>query len=133
VKRPQRRAGGFSLLELVVALAIMSIALGVMYRAVGGGARTVGDLSAYSRAIALGESVLQLRDAVPAGGWNGAGEWAGFRWSVSTSPYEAAAGKAVAVHRIQVDVAWFDGSRPRSVSLVSLRPEVVDAALRSRR
>ncbi len=118
------RTRGFSLLELMVALAIMSIALGVLYRAVGGGVRTVGDLSAYSRAVAIGESLLQLRDAVPATGWNEAGEWEGFRWSVSSTPVEAAVDKQPAVHRVQVDVSWADAQRSRSLSLASLRPQL---------
>ena len=117
------RMRGLSLLELVVALAIMSIALGVLYRAVGGGVRTVGDLSAYSRAVAIGESLLQLRDAVPASGWNEAGEWEGYRWSVASTPFEPAADKQPAVHRVQVDVSWADAQRSRSLSLVSLRPQ----------
>jgi len=125
MRSPVGRSAGFSLLEVVVALAIMSIALGVLYRAVGGGVRTVGDLSAHSRAVAIGESVLQMRDTVPAEGWNEAGEWAGFRWSVASAPYEGASGSMVAVHRVQVDVAWFDGLRENRYSLVSLRPQQV--------
>lgn len=123
MNRTVARMRGFSLLELVVALAIMSIALGVLYRAVGGGVRTVGDLSAYSRAVAIGESLLQLRDAVPASGWSEAGEWEGFRWSVASTPFEPAADKQPAVHRVQVDVSWADAQRSRSLSLVSLRPQ----------
>jgi general secretion pathway protein I len=117
------RSSGFSLLEVVVALAIMSIALGVLYRAVGGGVRTVGDLSAHSRAVVIGESLLQMRDAVPAEGWNESGQWEGFRWSVASTPYDAVAGTAVALHRVQVDVAWSDGLRDQNFSLVSLRPQ----------
>jgi len=124
--RARGRSAGFSLLELVVALAIMSIALGMLYRAVGGGVRTVGDLSSYSRAVAIGESVLQMRDSVPAEGWNESGTWEGFRWSVASSPYEPAQGNAVALHRVQVEVAWSDGLRDRSFSLVSLRPQRTD-------
>lgn len=114
---------GFSLLELVVAMAIMSIALGILYRAVGGGARTVGDLSAHGRAVALSESVLQMRESVPPDGWNESGQWEGFRWSVASTPYVAAEGAAVALHRIEVDVVWFDGLRERNFALVSLRPQ----------
>jgi len=117
-----RRSSGFTLLEVVVALAIMAIALGVLYRAVGGGVRTVGDLSAYSRAVAIGESVMQTHDAVPAGGWNESGQWEGFRWSAASTPYEPG-GAGVQLHRVQVDVAWSDGLRDRSLSLVSLRPQ----------
>lgn len=120
-----RRSTGFTLLEVVVALAIMAIALGVLYRAVGGGVRTVGDLSAYSRAAAVGESVLQMRDSVPAEGWNESGQWEGFRWSVASAPYEPGSGAGVPLHRVQVDVAWSDGLRERTFSLISLRPEQV--------
>ncbi len=123
MKRVPARAAGFSLLELVVALAIMSIALGVLYRAVGGGVRTVGELSDYSRAVVLGESLLQMRDAVPSEGWNESGQWEGFRWSVSSTPHEPATAAAVALHRVQVDVSWADGLRERSFSLASLRPQ----------
>jgi general secretion pathway protein I len=118
-----RRSAGFTLLEVVVALAIMAIALGVLYRAVGGGVRTVGDLSAYSRAVAIGESVLQMRDSVPGEGWNDSGQWEGFRWTVASAPYEPGSGVGVPLHRVQVDVAWSDGLRDRSFSLVSLRPQ----------
>ncbi len=123
MKRVPARAAGFSLLELVVALAIMSIGLGVLYRAVGGGVRTVGDLSAHSRAVIIGESVLQMRDSVPVEGWSETGQWEGYRWSVASTPYEAAAGSAVALHRVQVEVVWSDGLREQSFALASLRPQ----------
>ena len=123
--RPRSRSAGFTLVETVVALAIMAMALGVLYRAVGGGVRTVGDLSAYSRAAAIGESVLQMRDSVPAAGWNDTGQWEGFRWSVASAPFEPGSGAGVPLHRVQVDVAWSDGLRDRTFSLVSLRPEQV--------
>ena len=125
MRRPPSVSAGFTLVEVVVALAIMAMALGVLYRAVGGGLRTVGDLSAYSRAAAVGESVLQMRDSVPAEGWNDAGQWEGFRWSVASAPYEPGTGPGVPLHRVQVDVAWSDGLRDRTFSLVSLRPQQV--------
>jgi general secretion pathway protein I len=126
VKRARLRSAGFTLVEVVVALAIMAIALGVLYRAVGGGVRTVGDLSAYSRAVAIGESVLQMRDSVPAEGWNESGQWEGFRWSVASAPYESGAEAGLPLHRVQVDVAWSDGLRERTFALVSLRPQRVE-------
>lgn len=122
--RSAHRSAGFTLLEVVVAMAIMALALGVLYRAVGGGVRTVGDLSSYSRAVAIGESVLQMREAVPAEGWNESGQWEGFRWSVASAPYQAGGGTGLPLHRVQVDVAWSDGLRDRNFTLVSLRPEL---------
>ncbi len=118
-----RRSRGFSLLELLVALAIMSLSLGVLYRAVGGGVRTVGDMAAYNRAVAIGESLLAAREMVPAAGINESGGWQGYQWSLVSSPFEAAAPNQPALHRLQVDVGWSDGLRQRSLSLASLRPQ----------
>jgi hypothetical protein len=42
---------------------------------------------------------------------------------VASTPYEQQAGSAVALHRVQVDVAWGDGTRAKDFSLVSLRPQ----------
>jgi len=114
---------GFSLLELLVALAIMSLSLGVLYRAVGGGVRTVGEMTAYKRAVAIGESLLAARETIPAAGINESGAWEGFTWALVSSPFEAAAPNQPAVHRVQVDVGWGDGLRQRSLSLASLRPQ----------
>ncbi len=119
---------GFSLLELLVALAIMAMALGMLYRAIGGSARTVGDVSRYSQAVIIGESVLQLREAVPAEGWQDAGVWEGFRWSVASAPYALGDSRELPLHRVQVDVAWVDGAKDRNFSLVTLRPQLADRA-----
>jgi general secretion pathway protein I len=125
VKRAPRQSAGFTLLEVMVALAIMGIALAVLYRTVGGSARTVGDLSDYNRAVALAESLLQARDAVTAEGWNEAGQWQGFRWSVGSAPYPADREGSLALHRVQIDVTWSDGLRNRVLTLASLRPQQV--------
>ena len=42
--RAARRAHGLTLLELLVALTIMALSLGVLYRASGSGARNAGEL-----------------------------------------------------------------------------------------
>ncbi len=121
-----RKGGGFSLLELVVALAIMAMSLGLLYRVSGGAVRTAADTSHYAQAIALAESLLQSHDAIPEGGWRESGSWSSLRWSVTTAPYDSAAGAAIYLYRVQVDISWAEGQRERSFSLVSLRPQRVD-------
>lgn len=120
----RQHAGGFSLLELLIAVAVLAMALGVMYRALGGAVRTVGDTSGYLRATALAESLLQSRATVPPSGWQESGTWDVYRWTVHSAVYEAPGPQTPVLHRVRVDVSWADATRPRVVSLVTLKPEV---------
>ena len=65
-----RSVRGFSLLELLVALSIMSMSLGLLYQASTGALRGVGDLALDQRANLLAKSIIETRDAVPEAGWN---------------------------------------------------------------
>ena len=116
---------GFSLLELIVAFAIMALALGMLYRASGGSARAIGDAERYQRAVVLAESLLAMRDAVSPEGWREAGDSAGYDWSIVSSPYATAiTGPSVPpLHEIEIVVEWREGGRQRQLALATLLPE----------
>lgn len=120
-----RRQGGFTILELLVAFAIMAISLGMLYRASGGSVRAVGDMERYQRATVLAESVLAMRDAIPEEGWAEAGQVAGFDWRVASEPYptEVSGPTVTPLHEIRVVVSWPQGGRIRQLELATLRPQ----------
>lgn len=122
-KRVQR---GFTLLELLVAFAIMGISLGMLYRATGSSARNVGEIGRVTQASELAESLLALHDALPPGGWNEAGRSAHFSWSARSAPYptKAAANPQVPpLYELALSVQWDDNGRRRSIDLTTLKPE----------
>ncbi len=121
-----RRVGGFSLLEILVAFAIMALSLGALYKVMGNSARQAGHLSGQEGAVLLAESLLSAYSTVPAEGVRDSGTSAGYQWQVRSAPYPTPANsdaRAAKVHELQATVQWADGTRTRSFQLASLRPE----------
>lgn len=123
--RNMTRQAGMTLLELLVAFAIMAIALGMLYRAMGGSARSAGDIDRYQRAVVLAESVLALRDTVPEQGLRLGGESAGYQWLLRTAPYVTGiSGPQISqLHEVSIVISWNDGDRVRDLVLTTLRPQ----------
>lgn len=117
---------GFTLLELLVAFAIMGLSLGMLYRASGANARNVADVERYQRAVILAESLLASRDSVPPQGVNQSGESAGYGWRVASAPYALAGNENPNVpplHEVSIVVSWRDGERQRQFEVNTLLPQ----------
>jgi len=114
---------GFSLLEIVVAMAILSLSLSVLYQAVGGSTRNVRTDEKYAYGVELARSLLADNAVVPRSGANSRGETSGgFAWSVNSSPLSQNGRRLPpgSLHNLEVSVSWDDGSKRRVVLLHSV-------------
>lgn len=85
-----RSQGGFSLIEVVVALAIVSLMLGTIYQVSNGAVRSTVRTDNYLRALAMAQSRLAEASAMPVlkvGTVIGSAD--GVAWSRSVKPYAA--------------------------------------------
>ena len=120
---PASSQSGFSLLEMVVAIAILALSLGTLYQATSGATRNVRSAEKYAYGVELARSLLADNALVPAGGKSAKGETeGGFRWSMQTSPVDLPNGflPRGALHNLEVLVSWPDGTKRRKVTLATV-------------
>lgn len=114
---------GFSLLEMLVAMAILGLALGALYQAAGGATRNVRTAERYAYGVELARSLVANYTLVPAQGVDDTGTTAaGYEWRVSSTRRPAQRGEDanIQLHDLVVVVSWFDGSKRRQVQLDSV-------------
>lgn len=124
----RRREAGFTLLETLVAFAVLALVLGAAMPIFATGLRTLDDMADYQRAVQLAEMLLEegtlditLRQHTDTGATPD-----GFRWqrTVQTASWwtgSAAAGMAQPLE-VDVRVSWSARGAERQVDLSSVRP-----------
>jgi len=125
IERPEGEAG-FTVVEVVVALTILALALGVLLNVMSNSVRQTGRAETVAEAGSLAQSLLAeigaelpLRDGQITGQSD-----RGFRWRVQIDAYGDGTDRRewpVAAHRVLAEVLWSDGLQERSVTLTTLR------------
>jgi len=125
----RRRAGasaGFTLIEVLVALAVLAITFGFAYRALSGGFDWV-DRSEHSHTgLLLAQSVLARvgSDIALQPGQTTGRTTDGFSWLIESTPYgdvsRLPSGRLIG-NQVQVTVSWTERRRVRHVRLTTLQ------------
>jgi general secretion pathway protein I len=130
---------GFTLLEVLVATAIMGIAIAGVLNTISGAARNASRLTEYDRAVLLAQSKMdellaepKLPRNVPMAGEFNAVRTGGIpcSWRAVIQPFETVSGGAPgtwAVDRVQLEIDWMDGSVKHSFSLEGFRRGMLQA------
>lgn len=109
-RRVGSRARGFTLIEVVVALAILALSLGVLYQSFGWSARRTAVLADNEAAWLAAQSLLaeirmrpRLEIGVSEGEWSG-----GLRWSARIESQESAVDPASPLQPfgVTIEVRW---------------------------
>jgi len=123
----KRRAGGreagFSLIEMIVAMLILSISMGLLYQASAGATRNVRIDERYGYAILMAQSLIAGYPWLPAGGVRQGGDVEDYRWQLVSEPYQGVdIPEGIDLYRLEARVSWDGGDSPRQVVLVTVVP-----------
>jgi general secretion pathway protein I len=117
-------AAGFTLIEVLVALAIAALGLGALMVAASQGLGNLRTADNYIEATRRAQSHLATVGtelAVKEGDWSG-DDGGGFSWRVQAHPVPGADGKATFIpYDVAVTVAWSSEGKVKTVTLQSLR------------
>jgi general secretion pathway protein I len=127
----KRNQSGFSLLEVLIAFAIMAISVTLLLRLFSGSSRVVSVAEDYSHAILIAESLIEEEGTgarlQPGRREGQAGDR--YHWTLSMTPYpitpdllgSSMQAAAPTPYWVIAEVQWGEGSEKRAFSLRTLR------------
>ena len=123
--------GGFTLLEILVAIALMALLLGSLLPVFQRGLNVLDVGNPRSRALLVANGklaeVLHTEELTPQGGeLSASGEVNEYNWQVLLTPYQEddlgpVENDWTSAYQVRVEVSWEDAGRRRSVLLESLK------------
>lgn len=130
-RRPPAEVAGFTLLEVVVALAIAALALVALFQAGSGGVFAVDTASRAEEALQRAQSHLAAvgRNAALVASEASGDDGGGYRWQLRVAPLmqrqgvaaDGVTAQATTLYAVEVAVSWRDRGHERAVVLKTLR------------
>jgi general secretion pathway protein I len=139
LKKSRTDSEGFTLIEVMVALAIVAVGMTALLTAASSGIGGASLSARYIEATRRAESRLAAlgRDEPLAPGEQGGDDGAGYRWRIRVAapalhPSLSPGGPTAALYDVDVTMSWAEGGRTRAISLQTQRAaQIVSAASKS--
>ncbi|WP_315783892.1 MULTISPECIES: type II secretion system protein [unclassified Bradyrhizobium] len=117
---------GFTLVEVIVALAMLSVGLALVMSLFSTGLSRTGMAERVAGAVALAQSLMaQVGNSIPLRTETRDGAEAnGYRWRLAMQPYRPTPNsdaRPVELYQVSVEIGWLEGQDPRSYALSTLR------------
>ncbi len=118
--RIRTRGAGFTLIEVIVSMAILSITFVLIMQLFSGGLRASRTSCDFTRAVVHAKDKMEELSGAPV---QESGEFEdGFKWETEVQPYKELEETGFNLLKIKVKVSWPDVlNKERSVELVSLK------------
>jgi general secretion pathway protein I len=121
-----RRDAGFTLVEVIVALAILSLGLSVLLGQMSGGLQQVASAEKMAEAGSLAQSLLaEVGNDLPIKVEERDGQFPnGYRWHLKMLPYGGAKEREewpIGIYSVVAEVEWEEGAQRRAYALTTLR------------
>ena len=120
-----KRTYGFTLIEVIVAMAIVGISLVMIMQLFAGGLRASRTSCDYTRAVVHAKNEIEELSFYPIAD---SGNFVdGFNWQTELEPYEEPEDSNFKLVKLKVIISWGDAlRRPKSIQMVSLKTVPID-------